>query len=155
GGDGAGADEAVDDLVNDRALARALRAVEQIAAAVQVAVGLELVAEVPERLDLLEDLRRQAVGEVDEVVDLEIASDELDFAVLVEGATVGAGRQAQGGDARDFEDAGLHNLPLDGPVADFGAGIVTGRVVVVLLIVARPAVVDRLAAEVVEVHGGS
>ena len=103
--DVAGLDDAVDDLVDDRTLARALRAVEQVAAAVQVAVALELVAQRPEVLDLLQDLRRQAVGEVDQVIDLEILGQELRLAVLVEAAAVGAGRQLAVGGAARLEDA--------------------------------------------------
>src|SRR5438093_13455901 len=91
--DVAGLDDAMHDLMNDGAFAGALRAVEQVATPVQVAVALKLLAQRPEVLDLFEDLRRQAVREVDQVIDLEILGQELRLAVLVEAARVGAGRQ--------------------------------------------------------------
>src|SRR5437660_8242376 len=60
------------------------RAVEQVAAAVQVAVALKFLAERPEVFDLVEDLRGQAVGEIDEVVYLQVLADQLRFAELVQ-----------------------------------------------------------------------
>jgi len=52
---------------------------------VQIAVFEEGSPEVPEAFDFLEDLWGQAVGEVDEVIDLENrASSSLHVAILIE-----------------------------------------------------------------------
>src|SRR5262249_49593945 len=79
-------DDAGDDLVDQRRLAAALLAVEQVAAAVQEAVPAKALAHRPESADFAEDARRQAVGEVDQVIDVQLASLELAVAVAVRDA---------------------------------------------------------------------
>ena len=57
-GDVARLDDAMHHLMDDGTLARALRPIEQVAAAVQVAVTLEFLTERPEVFDFFQDLRR-------------------------------------------------------------------------------------------------
>src|SRR5262249_59432902 len=92
-GDVAAGDDLGDDLVDQRRLAAALLAIKQVAAAVQKAVLAEARAERPERVDLVQDLRRQAAGEVDQVIDLEVAGVEVSVAVTIEDGGISAGRQ--------------------------------------------------------------
>ena len=70
------ADDAVDNLVDDGAFARTLRAIKQIAPAMQIAMALKGLAQGPESLDFIEDFAGQAVREVDEIIDLQIAMCE-------------------------------------------------------------------------------
>jgi len=69
----------------------------------QVAVLLEEVAQIQKLLDLVENLGRQTIREIDEVIDLQIARHQLHIAILIEAATVGAGGKVARGDAARLE----------------------------------------------------
>jgi hypothetical protein len=105
-------DDAGDDLVDERRLAAALLAVEQVSAAVEEAVPAELLALAPELADLGDDAGGQAVGEVDEVIDVEGAGLELGVAEMVHRGRVGPWGQARRGGPARLEDPAGVDRPL-------------------------------------------
>jgi len=64
------ANDAVEDEVNQRGFAAALFAIEQVTAAMKETVLMKALAQAPEMVHLGQDASRQAVGKVNEVVEL-------------------------------------------------------------------------------------
>src|ERR1043165_7302512 len=119
----------------------------------QITVFLELVAEVPAIFDLFENLRTQAVREIDGIIHLQIAGHQLNVAILVQGAAIRTGRQLRGCQAANLKNAGLHHLPLDRAIPNIRRKI-SGRTIIIALIsvVAR---IGGLCSEIVQIHGKS
>ena len=156
-GDMAGLDDAMHDLMDDRAFARALRAVEEIAAAMQVAVLAEAFAErTRSSRSRSRILRGQAVGEIDEVVDLQIAGHQLHVAVLVEACSHRRPAGSCGAvTPQTSKTPACTTFHWTGRLPASPA-IVTGRrIVVPLLVPWCCGVIGGLRAEVVQVHGSS
>ena len=111
-GEMASLDDLGDDLVNQRGFAAALFAVEQITAPVQEAVFAEALAQRPETTDLLQNLGRQAIAKLQQVIDLEFLGLENRIAVLIHDAVVSPRRQLPNGRAAHPILAVVQNHPL-------------------------------------------
>src|SRR5437762_8405608 len=111
-------DDVADRLPHDRALAGAVRAVEEVAAAVEEAVLGEGRSQRPEALDLAQKVVRRALREADERLRREVAPLEDDVAVVIALERVHAG-----GKRRPRVASGGIVLPpaeADPPAADAG-----------------------------------
>src|SRR5262249_31493818 len=81
-------------------------------APMEEAKAREAIALVPEAFDLVEDVSGHAVGEVDQVVHLQVAVLEMGVAAVIDEAAVGPRRQFLNGAAARTEFA----PSLDGPL---------------------------------------
>src|SRR5882724_5793492 len=140
-------DDVADRLADERALARAVCAVEEIAAPVKEAALREGRCERPEALDLAQQLVRRAPGEPDERVGLEVATLEDDVALVVALERVHAG-----GERRARVASGGIVLP---PAETDPAAANAGRLALHPRGQATPAAAGGgNGAEVLERHGG-
>jgi len=140
-------DDVADRLADDRALAGAVCAVEEIAATVKEAVRREGRCERPEALDLAQELVRRAPREPDERVGLEVATLDDDVALVVALQRVHAG-----GERRARLPSGGIVLP---PAETDPATATAGRLALDPRGQATPAAAGGgNGAEVLERHGG-
>jgi len=140
-------DDVADRLADDRALARAVCAIEEVAATVKEAVRREGRCERPEALDLAQEIVRGAPREPDERVGLEVATLEDDVALVVALQRVHAG-----GERRARVASGGIVLP---PAETDPAAATAGRLALHPRGQATPAAAGSNGAEVPERHGGS
>src|SRR5207244_7265657 len=105
--------DVLNDLVDHGALARALGTIEQVSPPMKESVAFKLVSLGPKAFDFLENSGRQAIGQINEVVDFQVLGLQLRLlAKLPQPALVGSRGQMPACGSASFIEATLHLLPF-------------------------------------------